>query len=117
MEVFQDITPREVGISIKFRLDEDTEKFKNSNEGDVKKTEDSGIVKYFKNLDIKIEKSRKYYTTSIFNEMEKVNNYDDRSKTSSFIPDKSSFTNKGSSINKNDIFNNKMRQKKNKKVE
>ena len=112
MEVFQDITPREVGISIKFRLDEDTEKFKNSNEGDVKKTEDLGIVKYFKNLDIKIEKSRKYYTTSIFNEMGKVNNYDDRSKTSSFIPDKSSFTNKGSSINKNDIFNNKVREKK-----
>ena len=116
-ELFKDITPREVGISLKFRLDEDTEKFKNSNAGDIKKNEDSGIVQYFNNLDIEIKKTRTSSAIVVVDENEMVSNYDNSRRMSVFTPDKSSDTNKSFLINKNDIVIYKVREKKkNKKV-
>ena len=115
MKVFKDITPGEVGISLKFRLDEDTEKFKKSKVGDIKRKKNSGIVEHFKSLDIEIKETKKYFTTTLVNEMEMVNNYDNSKKISLFIPDKlskSSDTSKSPFINKNDFVIYKMREKK-----
>ena len=117
MEVFKDITPREVGIDIKFRLDEDTEKFKNSKAGDIKKNEDSGIVQYFKNLDVEIKETRTSSTTIATGEMESVSNYGNNRGMSVYTPDKSSDANKSSFINKNDIFIYKVREKKKNRIE
>jgi len=115
MKEFKNITPGEVGISLKFRLDEDTEKFKKSKVGDIKRKKNSGIVEHFKSLDIEIKETKKYCTTTLVNEMEMVNNYDNSKKISLFIPDKlskSSDTSKSPFINKNDFVIYKMREKK-----
>ena len=111
---FGDITPREVGISLKFRLDEDTEKFKNSNAADIEKN-NYGIVQYFKNLDIESEITRTNSTIIEISELEKVNNFDNRRKMSLFVPDKSSDTNNSYLLNKNDIIIYKLKGKKNDK--
>ena len=113
-EKFKDITPREVGISLKFRLDEDTEKFKNSNAADMEKN-NYGIVQYFKNLDIESEITRTNSTIIEISELEKVNNFDNRRKMSLFVPDKSSDTNNSHLLNKNDIIIYKLKGKKNDK--
>ena len=113
-EKFKDITPREVGISLKFRLDEDTEKFKNSNAADMEKN-NYGIVQYFKNLDIESEITRTNSTIIEISELEKVNNFDNRRKMSLFVPDKSSDTNNSYLLNKNDIIIYKLKGKKNDK--
>ena len=117
MEVFKDITPREVGISLKFRLDEDTEKFKGGGAGDVKKNEDFGIVQYFKNLDVEIKETRTSSTTIATGEMESVSNYGNNRGMSVYTRDKSSDANKSSFINKNDIFIYKVREKKKNRIE
>ena len=117
MEVFKNITPREVGISLKFRLDEDTEKFKNSKVGDIKKNEDFGIVQYFKNLDVEIKETRTSSTSIATGEMEWVSNYRNNRGMSVYTPDKSSDANKSSFINKNDIFIYKVREKKKNRIE
>ena len=112
---FGDITPREVGINLKFRLDEDTEKYKNSNAADMKKNENLGIVQYFKNMDIETEITRTNSTIIEISELEKVNNFDNRRKMSLFVPDKSSDTNNSYLLNKNDIVVYKLKGKKNDK--
>jgi len=105
-----DITPKDVGISIKFRLDKETENFKkNNNYGNESIKEETGIKKYFKDLDIEVEeKLRRSFRIEV-GELEMVSSFNDQRKMNLFVSDRS----RAESIDKNFIY--KPKKKNNKK--
>ena len=96
--ILKDITPGEIGISEKFRLNEDTERLKEKlrnkinieieyeEESKVNKTK-TGIVKYIKHLDNEIEQERNLSAVERVNNLEMVSSFNSRRKMSLFTPD------------------------------
>ena len=107
-KVLGDITPKDVGISIKFRLDKETENFKkNNNYGNESIKEETGIVKYFKDLDIEVEeKLRRSFRIEV-GELEMVSSFNDQRKMNLFVSDRS----RAESIDKNFIYKPKKNNK------
>ena len=95
------ITPKDTGISIKFRLNEDTENFKKNKTSDEDKLE-TGIVKYFKALDVEIDDQHKNSFYVEINRMETISSFCSSRKMSYFEPDKSTDKNTSLITNKND---------------
>ena len=108
-KVLGDITPKDVGISIKFRLDKETENFKkNNNYGNKSIKEETGIVKYFKDLDIEVEeKLRRSFRIEV-GELEMVSSFNDQRKMNLFVSDRS----RAESIDKNIIYKQKKKNNK-----
>jgi len=108
------ITPKDVGISIKFRLDKETENFKkNNNYGNKSIKEETGIVKYFKDLDIEVEeKLRRSFRIEV-GELEMVSSFNDQRKMSLFVSDRS----RAESIDKNFIYKPKKKNNKRESTE
>ena len=108
-KVLGDITPKDVGISIKFRLDKETENFKkNNNYGNESIKEETGIVKYFKDLDIEVEeKLRRSFRIEV-GELEMVSSFNDQRKMNLFVSDRS----RAESIDKNIIYKPKKKNNK-----
>ena len=104
-----DITPKDVGISIKFRLNKETENLKKDIELSNEATkEETGILKYFKDLDIEIEeKLRRSFKIEV-GELEMVSSFNGRRKMSLFAPDESRVDN----IDKNIIYKQKKKNNK-----
>ena len=113
-KVLGDITPKDVGISIKFRLDKETENFKkNNNYGNKSIKEETGIVKYFKDLDIEVEeKLRRSFRIEV-GELEMVSSFNDQRKMNLFISDRS----RAESIDKNIIYKPKKKNNKRESTE
>ena len=113
-KVLGDITPKDVGISIKFRLDKETENFKkNNNYGNESIKEETGIVKYFKDLDIEVEeKLRRSFRIEV-GELEMVSSFNDQRKMNLFISDRS----RAESIDKNIIYKPKKKNNKRESTE
>ena len=113
-KVLGDITPKDVGISIKFRLDKETENFKkNNNYGNKSIKEETGIVKYFKDLDIEVEeKLRRSFRIEV-GELEMVSSFNDQRKMSLFVSDRS----RAESIDKNFIYKPKKKNNKRESTE
>ena len=96
--ILKDITPGEIGISEKFRLNEDTERLKEKlrnkidieieyeEESKVNKTK-TGLVKYIKHLDNEIEQERNLSAVERVNNLEMVSSFNSRRKMSLFTPD------------------------------
>ena len=109
---FGDIKPKDLGIPLKFRLDEDTVKFKASKAADENKIE-SGIVKYFKQSDIDLDIKRANSITEEINEdLEMVSHFNKRRKMSLFAPGETNENNDSLKINKNDNVIYKLKGKK-----
>ena len=108
------ITPKDVGISIKFRLDKETENFKkNNNYGNESIKEETGIVKYFKDLDIEVEeKLRRSFRIEV-GELEMVSSFNDQRKMNLFVSDRS----RAESIDKNIIYKPKKKNNKRESTE
>ena len=104
-----DITPKDVGISIKFRLNKETENLKKDSELSNEATkEETGILKYFKDLDVEIEeKLRRSFKIEV-GELEMVSSFNGRRKMSLFAPDESRVDN----IDKNIIYKQKKKNNK-----
>ena len=113
-KVLGDITPKDVGISIKFRLDKETENFKkNNNYGNESIKEETGIVKYFKDLDIEVEeKLRRSFRIEV-GELEMVSSFNDQRKMNLFVSDRS----RAESIDKNFIYKPKKKNNKRESTE
>ena len=113
-KVLGDITPKDVGISIKFRLDKETENFKkNNNYGNKSIKEETGIVKYFKDLDIEVEeKLRRSFRIEV-GELEMVSSFNDQRKMNLFVSDRS----RAESIDKNFIYKPKKKNNKRESTE
>ena len=113
-KVLGDITPKDVGISIKFRLDKETENFKkNNNYGNKSIKEETGIVKYFKDLDIEVEeKLRRSFRIEV-GELEMVSSFNDQRKMNLFVSDRS----RAESIDKNIIYKPKKKNNKRESTE
>ena len=113
-KVLGDITPKDVGISIKFRLDKETENFKkNNNYGNESIKEETGIVKYFKDLDIEVEeKLRRSFRIEV-GELEMVSSFNDQRKMNLFVSDRS----RAESIDKNIIYKPKKKNNKRESTE
>ena len=99
-----DITPKDVGISIKFSLNQDTKKLKGKKELNEKPKEDIGIVKYFKKMDIQNEEKRRNSHFVEVEETEIISSFDDKRKLSLFVPDISRERVNNSIINQNDVI-------------
>ena len=113
-KVLGDITPKDVGINIKFRLDKETENFKkNNNYGNESIKEETGIVKYFKDLDIEVEeKLRRSFRIEV-GELEMVSSFNDQRKMNLFVSDRS----RAESIDKNFIYKPKKKNNKRESTE
>ena len=113
-KVLGDITPKDVGISIKFRLDKETENFKkNNNYGNKSIKEETGIVKLFKDLDIEVEeKLRRSFRIEV-GELEMVSSFNDQRKMNLFVSDRS----RAESIDKNFIYKPKKKNNKRESTE
>ena len=113
-KVLGDITPKDVGISIKFRLDKETENFKkNNNYGNESIKEETGIVKYFKDLDIEVEeKLRRSFRIEV-GELEMVSSFNDQRKMNLFVSDRP----RAESIDKNFIYKPKKKNNKRESTE
>ena len=113
-KVLGDITPKDVGISIKFRLDKETENFKkNNNYGNESIKEETGIVKYFKDLDIEVEEKLRRSFRMEVGELEMVSSFNDQRKMNLFVSDRS----RAESIDKNFIYKPKKKNNKRESTE
>ena len=113
-KVLGDITPKDVGISIKFRLDKETENFKkNNNYGNESIKEETGIVKYFKDLDIEVEEKISRSFRIEVGELEMVSSFNDQRKMNLFVSDRS----RAESIDKNFIYKPKKKNNKRESTE
>ena len=106
------ITPKDLGINIKFRLNKDTENFKKDNNlGNESKKTETGVVKYFRELDVEIDSKIKRSFHVEVNDLEMVSSFTDRRKMTLFASEKSNVSN----VNGNIIYEQK--NKKNKRTE
>ena len=113
---FGDITPKDVGINIKFRLNEDTEKLKEKRESEEKQKEEKGIVKYFKEMDIEKEKQKNSNFIEV-DDMEMVSSFNKKRKLTLFTPFKSRKRINNLIIKENDVIYKTKEKKKKERIE
>ena len=108
------ITPKDLGINIKFRLNEDTENFRKDNKlGNESKKVETGVVKYFRELDVEIDSKLKRTFHVEVNDLEMVSSFNNRRKMSLFDSEKSNTNN----IHGNIIYEQKNKNNKRQETE
>ena len=113
--ILKDITPGEIGIKTKFRLNEDTEELKEkiiNKEEDIeepeKKNKDTGFIKYIKKIDNEKEQERNNSIIESVHNLEMVSSFNSSRKMNLFKPEESqSFKFKDKDKNDNIMYSQK----------